>query len=44
MDPLTARDHGAERPDRLRILGRAHVTAREHDEHDRAAAILEDAA
>ena len=44
MDPLAERDPGADRPpDRLRVLGRAHVTAFAHDEPDEAAAILEDA-
>ena len=44
MDPLAERDPGADRPpDRLRVLGRAHVTAYAHDEPDEAGAILEDA-
>ena len=44
MDPLAERDPGADRPpERLRVLGRAHVTAFAHDEPDEAAAILEDA-
>jgi hypothetical protein len=44
MDSLAARDPGADRPpDRLRVLGRAHVTAFAHDEPDEAGAILEDA-
>ena len=44
MDPLAERDPGAGRPpDRLRVLGRAHVTAFAHDEPDEAGAILEDA-
>ena len=44
MDPLAERDPGADRsPDRLRVLGRAHVTAFAHDEPDEAGAILEDA-
>ena len=44
MDPLAARDPGADRPpDRLRVLGRAHVTAFAHDEPDEAGSILEDA-
>src|SRR5436190_13427185 len=44
MYPLAERDLGADRPpDRLRLLGRAHVTAFAHDEPDEAAAILEDA-
>lgn len=44
MDPLAERDRGADRPpDRLRVLGRAHVTAFAHDEPDEAGAILEDA-
>src|SRR3954452_22587994 len=42
MDPLAERDRGADRPpDRLRVLGRAHVTAFAHDEPDEAGAILE---
>ena len=44
MDPLAEPDPGADRPpDRLRVLGRAHVTAFAHDEPDEARAILEDA-
>jgi hypothetical protein len=44
MDPLAERDPGADRPpDRLRVLGRAHVTAFAHDEPDESGAILEDA-
>jgi membrane protein implicated in regulation of membrane protease activity len=44
VDPLAERDRGADRPpDRLRVLGRAHVTAFAHDEPDEAGAILEDA-
>ena len=44
MYPLAERDPGADRPpDRLRVLGRAHVTAFAHDEPDEAGAILEDA-
>ncbi len=44
MDPLAARDPGAGRPpDRLRVAGRAHVTAFVHDEPDEAGAILENA-
>ena len=44
MDPLAERDPGADRPpERLRVLGRAHVTAFAQDEPDEAAAILEDA-
>jgi hypothetical protein len=44
MAPLTERGRGADRPpDRLRVLGRAHVTAFAHDEPDAAGAILEDA-
>jgi hypothetical protein len=44
MDPLAERDPGADRPsDRLRILGRAHVTAFAHGEPDAPGAILEDA-
>ena len=40
MDPLAERDPGADRsPDRLRVLGRAHVTAFAHDAPD---AMLED--
>ena len=43
MDPLAERDPGADRPpNRLRVLGRAHVTAFAHDEPDEAGAILED--
>src|SRR3954466_1558814 len=43
MDPLAERDPGADRPpDRLRVLGPAHVTAFAHDEPDVAGAILED--
>ena len=43
-NPLAGRDPGADRPpDRLRVVGRAHVTAFAHDEPDEAAAILEDA-
>ena len=43
-DPLAGRDRGADRPpDRLRVLGRAHVTAFAHDERDAAGAILEGA-
>jgi hypothetical protein len=43
-DPLAERDRGADRPpDRLRVLGRAHMTAFAHDEPDEAGAILEDA-
>jgi hypothetical protein len=42
MDPLAGRDPRADRPaDRLRVLGRAHVTAFAHDEPDEAGAILE---
>ena len=44
MDPLAERDPGADRPpDRLRVLGRAHVTAFAHDEPDEAGAMLQDA-
>jgi hypothetical protein len=44
MDPLAARVPGAGRPpDRLRVAGRAHVTAFVHDEPDEAGAILENA-
>jgi hypothetical protein len=44
MDPLAERDPGADRPpDRLRVLGQAHVTAFGQDEPDEAAAALEDA-
>ena len=45
VDSLAERDPGADRPpDRLRVLGRAHVTAFAHDEPNKAPAILEDAA
>jgi hypothetical protein len=45
MDPLAEQDPGADRaPDRLRVLGRAHVTAFAHDEPDEAGAMLQDAA
>ena len=45
MAPLAARDPGAGRPpDRLRVAGRAHVTAFAHDEPDKAGAMLESAA
>ena len=41
MDPLAERDPGADRPpDRLQVLGRAHVTAFAHGEPDEADAIL----
>jgi hypothetical protein len=44
MDPLAERDRGADRPpDRLRVLGRAHMTAFAHGEPDEAGAILKDA-
>src|SRR3954464_1990305 len=43
MDPLAERDLAHRQPDRLRVLGRAHVTAFAHDEPDEAGAILEDA-
>src|SRR3954451_25129874 len=40
IDPLAAQDPGADRsPDRLRGVGRAHVTAFAHDEPDAAGAI-----
>ena len=42
MDPLAERDPGADRP-RLRVLGRARVTAFAYDEPNEAGAILEDA-
>ena len=42
MDPLAERDPRADWPaDRLRVLGRAPVTAFAHDEPDEAGAILE---
>jgi hypothetical protein len=44
MDPLAGRDPGADRPpDRLRVLGRAHVTAFAHNAPDEAGGMLEDA-
>src|SRR5215208_1262670 len=44
MDPLAEQDPGADRrPDRLQVLGRAHVTAFAHDEPDEAGAMLQDA-
>src|SRR3954470_13937091 len=44
MYPLAERDPGADRSgDRLRVLGRAHVTAFAHDEPDEPGTILEDA-
>ena len=44
MDLLAERDSGSDRPpDRLRVLGRAHVTAYAPDAPDEAGAILEDA-
>lgn len=44
MDPLADRDPGADRPpDRLRVVGRGHVTAFAQDEPDEAGAILEGA-
>jgi hypothetical protein len=44
MDPLAEQDSGADRPpDRLRVLGRANVTAFAHDEPDEAGAMLQDA-
>ena len=43
MHPLAERDLGAYRlPDRLRVVGRAHVSAFAGDEPDEAAAIRED--
>jgi hypothetical protein len=43
-DALAERDRGADRPpDRLRVLGRARVTAFAHDKRDEAGAILEGA-
>jgi membrane protein implicated in regulation of membrane protease activity len=43
-DPLAGRRPGADRPpDRLRVLGRAHVTAFAHDEPGEAGVILKDA-
>jgi membrane protein implicated in regulation of membrane protease activity len=43
-DPLAGRDTRADRPpDRLRVLGRAHLTAFAHDEPDDAGVILKDA-
>ncbi|MFL5852681.1 MAG: hypothetical protein ACJ77G_09390 [Solirubrobacteraceae bacterium] len=44
MHPLAGRDAGADRsPDRLQVLGRAHVTAFAHDVPDEVGAILKDA-
>ena len=44
VDRLAERDPGADRPpDRLRVLGRAHVTAFVHDRPDEAGAIRDDA-
>ena len=44
MYPPAERDSGAHRPpDRLRALGRAHVTAFAHDEPDEGGVMLEDA-
>src|SRR4051795_12724451 len=44
MDPLAERDRGADRPPhRVRVLGRAHVTAFARNEPDEAGAILADA-
>src|SRR3954447_19186390 len=44
MDPFAERDRGADRPpDRLRVLGRAHVTAFAYDQPGEAGAIREDA-
>jgi hypothetical protein len=43
-DPLAERDRGAARPpDRLRVLGRAHVTAFAQEVPDEAGAILQHA-
>jgi hypothetical protein len=43
-NPLAERDRGADRPpDRLRVLGRAQVTAFAYDEPDEARAILQHA-
>src|SRR3954452_5373915 len=43
-DPLAGRDTRADRPpDRLRVLGRAHLTAFAHDEPGDAGVILKDA-
>src|SRR3954469_15899111 len=44
IDPLAERDPGADRPPhRVRVLGRAHVTAFARNEPDEAGAILADA-
>src|SRR3954451_1926545 len=44
MDPLPERAPGAVRPpERLRVLGRTHVTAFAHGEPDEASGMLEDA-
>jgi membrane protein implicated in regulation of membrane protease activity len=44
MNALAAQDRGADRPpDRLRVLGRAHVTAFAQDVPDEAGAILQHA-
>jgi hypothetical protein len=44
MDPVAEPDRGDDRPpDRLRVLGPAHVTAFARDEPDDAGAILQDA-
>jgi len=44
MDPLAERDAATDRPpDRLRVLGPAHVTAFAHDQSGEAGAMLEDA-
>ena len=44
MDPLAERNPGADRPpDRLRVLGGAHVTALAHEEPHEAGAVLADA-
>ena len=43
-DPLAERDRGADRaPDRLPVLGRAHMTAFAHDEPAAAGAIVDNA-
>ena len=44
MDPLAERDAASDRPpDRLRVLGPAHVTVFARDESGEAGAMLEDA-